>query len=185
MRIDTRKYDIVSWPHTQEMQNILSALDKFKLQWDTATIIGILLLALFFLQYVFNLSPPWLLSLQKLDAYKQITGFVLFVYVYCQWRLAFCHMNKQRPTQVQRNTHRVYGAIAPLLYYIHSVELGYAYQSLLSLAFLGNCLIGSINPQVLRIRSKQYYTIWVFTHIGLAVMVVTLLIYHLYVTYTY
>jgi len=151
-------------------------------QWALTSFI---LLALFFLQYIFDLSPQWLMSLQKQDVYKQITGFGLFAYVYYQWHLAFIHLNKHQPTEAQRKTHRIVGAVAPLIYYIHSTELGYAYQSLLSSAFLTNCLIGSINPQFVRIKSRRYYSVWVLSHVGLAVMVVVLLFYHLYVTYTY
>jgi len=149
------------------------------------TSISFILLALFIFQYVFSLSPQWLLSLQTSDVYKQITGFMLFAYVYYQWHLAFIHLNKLQPTQAQRKTHRIVGAIAPLIYYIHSVELGYAYQTILSSAFLANCFVGSINPQVVRIKSSRYYGLWIFCHITLAVMVVVLLFYHLYVTYTY
>lgn len=148
-------------------------------------IISSIVLSLFIIQYYFTLTPLWLIELQNNAVYKQITGFLLVAYVFVQWRLAYRRSKGQKINNKLRDEHRVYGVCAPIFYYLHSVDIGFAYQALLSIAFLMNCLVGSCNPVTLKIRYRFYYPIWLFFHILLSVFIIPLSLYHLYIVYAY
>ena len=148
-------------------------------------IISSILCALFMLQSYYNLSPQFLVELQTNSAYKQITGFLLISCVLYQWRLAFARSQGIKSDMITKNNHRFYGALIPLVYFIHSVEFGYAYQAVISIALLSNCIVGGCNPLSLKIKQKHYYSSWLVLHITLSVIILPLSIYHLYVVYLY
>jgi fructose-specific phosphotransferase system IIC component len=65
------------------------------------------------------------------------------------------------------------------------MQLGYAYQLLLSSVFLGNIVVGMLNPEVVRVAHKAYRPSWLVIHIVLAVLTMLLVVFHLYVVYGY
>ncbi|MFV2055446.1 MAG: hypothetical protein ACC707_03220 [Thiohalomonadales bacterium] len=147
--------------------------------------IACIFLSLFYIQYYYNLSPKWLNELQDINAYKQITGFILAIYILNQWQIAFTRNNGQKPSAGQRYTHRYSGSFVPIVYYFHSVDIGFAYQAILSMSLLLNCVIGGCNPTDLKIRYVGYYRCWLTLHISLAVIIVPVSLYHLYIVYAY
>ena len=148
-------------------------------------VISSILCLLFMLQCYYNLSPQWLVDLQANNLYKQITGFLLIACVLYQWRLAFARSQGRKSNTVAKSDHRFYGALLPIVYFIHSVEIGYAYQAVISLALLSNCIVGGCNPITLKIKHKHYYSSWLLLHIALSVIILPLSLYHLYVVYAY
>ena len=75
--------------------------------------------------------------------------------------------------------------LAPVLFYIHSVQIGYGYLAILGWLFLGSILIGIANPVGIRIRNRYYRVSWVTIHVMLAVLTVVLGLFHAYIAFYY
>lgn len=148
-------------------------------------LISTLLVLCFFIQYIYNWSPDWITKFQSNMMYKQLTGFLLLFYLFIQWQLAVPKDHSPKLTTLNRFRHKHLGMYAPVLLFIHSVEFGYAFQVFLNGLFLANCIIGSLGPTIIGVKNKTYYSIWLYTHISLAVGTLALLTFHIYVTYTY
>ncbi len=147
-------------------------------------IIGISLLLLYIVQLNVDVKLQFLVELQQNIIYKQLTGYLLLLYLAYQFKLARAR-NNTKLIRYHFSLHKIQGIFAPLVLYIHSMELGYAYQVLLSSLFLTNCLIGLLSPQQLKLHNVNYVNCWLIFHVGIAMIVVGLVIYHLFITYWY
>ena len=145
---------------------------------------GTVLLCLYLLQDFLGLHWEWLKQLQTLDGYKYATGSCLLAYVAWQWYLFWARMNG-RTGRTLMAVHQRSGALAPLLFYAHTVQIGYGYLAVLSWIFLGNLLVGLANPIGIRISSRSYLALWGAVHVTLAVLTVALGIYHAYIAVYY
>jgi hypothetical protein len=87
----------------------------------------------------------------------------------------------------QYHLHKLQGAISPLLFYIHSTALGYAYTFALSLVFFANFALGLVNQEMIpESRYKKLYAqYWLSTHIVLSTSMISLIVYHIYVVFAY
>jgi len=153
---------------------------------QTYLLIGSLFLALYFTQLSFNLRWLWLDNLQSNEVYKQITGFLLLAYVTMQGRLGIQRLhNPNMPFRSLLANHKIHGVFGPVLLYIHSMDVGFAYQVVLTFVFLGNSLVGYLSPQAIKLRQKWYALIWTVLHVGLAILTLVLMLFHIYVIYYY
>lgn len=119
-------------------------------------------------------SAEW----QSHEIYRQASGFLLLGFFAAQWKLA-----RMRPVQ---SVHARIGLVgAPLLMYFHCAGLGFGYQMLLSISFLGTAVLGLMHPRYTRIRNQTYYKLWHLLHVGMACVLFALLPYHLYTVYAY
>lgn len=149
-------------------------------------LVGFFLLALYFTQLNFNLRWIWLDNLQRGEVYQQVTGFLLLAYVILQGRLGFQRLRKPTiPFSSVLKSHKIHGVFAPVLFYIHSMDVGFAYQVVLTFVFLGNILVGYLSPQVIKLRRKWYILSWTILHVGLAILTLVLMLFHIYVVYYY
>ena len=148
--------------------------------------VGSLLTGMFLLQWFFQLQWSWLSNLQHDEVYRQFTGYLLLVYVAMQARLGI-KRTRNRATNLRRefDTHKIQGALGPLVFYFHSMEIGYAYQMVLTVVFLGNCLIGYLSPQIVSWRHKFYISIWTIVHVSLAIITIVLMLFHIVIVYQY
>ncbi|MDH5407936.1 MAG: hypothetical protein OEY00_04945 [Gammaproteobacteria bacterium] len=147
---------------------------------------GMSLLALFAAQLLLGLRWEWLAQLQQGEVYRQFTGYLLLSYVLIQARLGLKRVKNQTTNLVKEfDMHKIQGVFGPLVFYIHSIEVGYAYQLLLAIVFLGNCIIGYFSPHALQWKNKVYLLSWTITHVSLAVLTLFLMIFHIYVVYQY
>ncbi|KPJ95509.1 MAG: hypothetical protein AMJ53_02590 [Gammaproteobacteria bacterium SG8_11] len=147
---------------------------------------GVLFVGLYLLELLQGPTIEPLFQLQQQDVYRQITGFLLMVYVLFQWRLAWRRMGRRKIDHKRElNLHMWLGVFTPLVLYVHSSQMGYGYQALFLGVFLTNVLVGLCSPALLKIRHKSYVVYWLVLHSGLAVLVPVLLTYHLYVIYFY
>jgi hypothetical protein len=148
--------------------------------------VGLGLFGLFLLQYGLGIKLTWLAHWQQLLLYKQLTGFGMALYIFLQWRLGLTKINNQtRRIASTYRWHKSLGALAPLMFFMHSMHWGYAYQMLLSIAYFGNFLCGLCNPEVLGVVQRRLRTGWLCLHIGLAVLTVSVMLFHIYVVYWY
>lgn len=74
--------------------------------------------------------------------------------------------------------HQKAAALAPVLLYLHSVEVGYGYAGLLTWVFLGSVLVGLASPFGLRLRNPLYHDVWVAAHVLLAAFLAVLILFH-------
>lgn len=153
---------------------------------DTLTVAGLTLLVLLVVQLAGGLRWPWLVELQAEDLYKQFSGFALCAFIAYQWRLSLARAGGRAHDDSRlADTHKLVGLAAPLLFFMHSQSLGYAYQVALSLAFLGLFFSGLFHREALRIPNPGYRTAWIAAHVSLATALPVLLGYHVYITYTF
>ena len=148
--------------------------------------IGLLLLVAFWVQAALDLRWDRLLALQADETYKQLSGLALVVWLAAQWRLSAARMRHRGPISPDRiSTHLKWGAIAPLLFYLHSVGIGHAYTALLSLTFYGVLVLGLLQSDVVRLQRPWLTFVWRVSHIALAVVLTVLLSYHAFITLYY
>lgn len=148
---------------------------------------GMLFLGLFLVQFSIDLQLSWLNNLQKNDVYKQATGFLLLGYLLQQWRLSHARTYKYEAKRLRKCfvSHKCIGVIAPLLFFIHSTGFGYGYVKILTLALLVTVVLGLLNNEILKKKTRIMQSIWLMAHIILSTLVLGLSGYHLYVTYAY
>jgi len=174
---------LFGYGHRVNYSKVVNISNK-KLTNISFIISGYCLLLLYIAQLQFDIKLEFLYELQQNSVYKQITGYLLFIYVAYQFRLAKVRNNIKMLAHVI-SLHKIQGVFAPLVLYIHSMQLGYAYQVLLSILFLSNCAIGLLSPQQLKTRNVTYSNVWLVAHVTIAVLVVALIFYHFYITYWY
>ncbi len=146
--------------------------------------VGVLSVLLYVGQDVAGLRWEWLAQAQDLDEYKYVTGAGLLSYVGWQWWLFYSRL-KRRNLRRLLPWHQRTGALVPLLFYVHSVEVGYGYLAALSWVFLGNMLVGAASPLGIRINNRYYTVSWGVAHVSLAAVTVVLGLFHAYIAVYY
>ncbi len=145
---------------------------------------GAALVLAYVIQDAAGLRWEWLAQLQTIDAYKYATGACMAVYVGWQWYLFLARF---RGAGVRRLLvlHQRSGVFAPVLFYSHSVQIGYGYLAVLSWILLANTLVGAANPRGTTIRRRAYTASWLAAHVLLAVLLVILGLFHAYIAVYY
>ena len=147
---------------------------------------GFTLITLYLIQLLLNLRWEWLDNLQRDEVYRQLTGFLLFAYVLMQGRLGLKRLRKPDTSfSALFYSHKIQGVFGPVVFYIHSIDAGFAYQLILTFVFLGNCVVGYISPQAIPIKNKLYVLSWTVLHVGLAIMTFILMFFHMFIVYYY
>lgn len=150
------------------------------------TLIGAVLTAGYILQAVAGWQWGLLVMLQERELYKQITGFMLVVLLAAQWRLSTARINGT-PKRINQmlSSHRVWGACAPLLLYLHADEFGHAYIRVLSLSLTALLVLGLLYQPVIRCNRALLTSTWLLVHVALASLLVVLIGYHAFNAFYY
>lgn len=148
--------------------------------------IGMTLLVLYVVQAQSGYRFEILEKLQNDTNYKQISGYVFVLYLLYQWKLSKTKVTNQT-TQFQRvlNSHKFYGIFVPVVWFLHSAEMGDGYLAILSVVLLTTILTGLFNYENSRFRQKVYLYGWLITHITAATLTLGLILFHVYVVYNY
>ena len=141
----------------------------------TILVLGSLLFAAYVIQGL-AFEWPWLLEVQDTDTYKVASGLGLSIYLYSQWS-----MRRHRHVA----WHKLGGALAPLVLYVHASKFGYGYLLLLGLVYLGTMLIGLAHKPVVELKSKGLFTTWFIVHVSTSVILVVLGGYHVVIAIAY
>ena len=151
------------------------------------TLLGLVLLILFFIQFVFKLEWKWLLELQTGEMYKRWTGLVLALFITFQWVLTLTRVIKRfRKYSVKMTLiHKWIGALSPLFFYIHSIAAGYGYLALLTYLFFANALLGYLNLDVIKNNSDWLFKGWMIFHVLFSVIITVLMVFHIGVVFYY
>lgn len=149
---------------------------------------GCLLFAVFLLQDGFNLKIAMLEQWQLDEDYKRWSGFFMLSFFIFQW----IYPLKQIFGDIERlfvwqKIHKYSGVAAPVILYIHSSSLGYAYLFVLSAAYLANNALALCNRDVFyeQFKNKWVYKSWLSSHIILSIFVSLLMWYHLFSAFAY
>ncbi|MBA3539704.1 MAG: hypothetical protein H0T79_08735, partial [Deltaproteobacteria bacterium] len=112
-----------------------------------AMLVGGLTLAAYVAQAQLGLVWPWLVSLQADDTYKVGSGLVLSGYLIFQWSVA---SRRQWDPGGALWRHKLGGALAPVVLYLHASRFAYGYLLLLALAYLITAFVGLLNRPILK-----------------------------------
>ena len=149
-------------------------------------IIGMAFLVLYIVQAQSGYQFEMLVSLQNDASYKQISGYVFVLYLLYQWKLSKTKVTNQT-AQFKRvlNRHKFYGIFVPVVWFLHSAEMGDGYLAILSVVLLTTIFTGLVNYENSRFRQKVYFYGWLITHITAATLTLGLILFHIYVVYNY
>jgi hypothetical protein len=142
--------------------------------------LGAVLIALYTAQGVLHLEWPLLAALQHDERHKVASGSVLAGFLLCQ-----SLMVRRRvfdPVGVVF-WHKLAGASAPLLLYLHAARFAYGYLALLSYVYLGTIGLGLLHR--LAMRARPLYTCWFVLHLATASSLVVLSGYHAVIALAY
>ena len=151
-------------------------------------VVGLLLLSGYVLQELWGWKISYLEQLQAQFYYKIFSGLLLFSYLLLQWRLPLVRwLNLSNDMLVtKKRSHKAFGAIAPLVFYLHASSVGVSYLLVLSTIYLTNSLIGFLNAELIAdIYKKAYLFGWTVLHVGLSTSLLFLSGYHAYIALAY
>lgn len=151
------------------------------------TLVGLLCLCAFLLQYFLNLQWTWLFQLQQDEQFKRWSGLVLALFILFQWLLTFTRAFKKYRKHAMSilTLHKWIGAVSPLLFYIHSMVLGYGYLLMLSYIFFSNTLLGYFNLDVIKNNSEWLFKGWMIVHVAMSIIVTIIMIFHITMVFYY
>ncbi|GAA4884726.1 hypothetical protein GCM10023311_04000 [Flaviramulus aquimarinus] len=152
-----------------------------------STLLGLVLLSAFFLQFFLKLEWSWLSVLQQQEMYKRWSGLVLALFIMFQWVLTGTRVIKKfrKYAMSMQTIHKWLGAVSPLFFYVHSIGLGYGYLLLLSYVFFSNTLLGYLNLDVIKNNSDALFKGWMITHVALSLIVTILVLFHITMVFYY
>ncbi len=165
-------------------------LSKAKNEKYRLVYLGLFFLLAFAIQAIFDLKWQWLAQQQANDVYAKWSGISLAVYLGAQWILPFLRMiGKQKVAKRFYPLHKQAGVFAPVVFYIHSMEFGYAYLFVLSVVYFANTLLGLFSVDIVakfvRTYRKQYLFWWMIMHVALSILTMGFMIYHAYIAFAY
>ncbi len=81
--------------------------------------------------------------------------------------------------------HKWAGALSPLLFYLHSMGLGYGYLALLAYLFLTNTLLGYINLDLIKNEKEWLFKGWMIAHVAFSAVITILVFFHVGTVFYY
>lgn len=152
-----------------------------------STFLGLVLLLLYFLQFFLKLEWKWLYDLQHDEMYKRWSGLGLLLFITFQWLLTISRVVKKfrKHALKMHALHKWIGALSPLLFYIHSMGMGYGYLLLLSYLFFSNALLGYINLDVIKNNSDLLFKSWMIVHVALSIIITIIMVLHISIVFYY
>ncbi len=152
-----------------------------------STIVGLILLIVFFIQFFLKLEWTWLSNLQKEEMYKRWSGLALAVFITFQWVLTLSRVIKKyrRHAQTIALLHKWAGALSPLFFYVHSIGMGYGYLALLSYLFFANALLGYFNLDVIKSTSEGLFKGWMIAHVAFSIIITIMMFFHITMVFYY
>lgn len=154
---------------------------------NKSTLLGLILLSLFFLQFFLKLEWTWLKTLQQDEMYKRWSGLGLALFITLQWFLTLSRIIKKfrKNAQTMLLIHKWAGALSLLLFYIHSIGFGYGYLLFFSYIFFSNTLLGYLNLDVIKNNSDWLFKGWMIVHVALSITVTIVMFLHIGMVFYY
>ncbi len=187
--------EIVKYLNRQKIKktNILiesfsAAVSKNIQPSKTYAYIGLMLFVLFLVQDFFVLKIPMLETLQMDNSYRIYSGIFVLFFIGLQFIRPYNKACKiPRMDACTFKNHKILGAFAPLVFFVHSSTFGVGYLFFLSIVYFSNFLVGIFNYE--HIQNAQirirFYPKWLFLHIVLSILTVVLIALHIYIVGAY
>lgn len=150
-------------------------------------VLGLTLFCCFVLQDIIALKWGFLENLQADQMYRRWSGLGLSTVILFQWLLSLVRSvpRWEEKSITFHAIHNWLGALSPLLFYIHSTQLGFAYLFLLSITFFFNFLLGMFNLDVLKSKAMWVFQGWMILHVSFSFFITFVTIYHVWVVFYY
>ena len=157
------------------------------LQNNKSTILGLILLLFYFLQFILNIEWAWLQGLQQDEMYKRWSGLVVALLIVFQWVLTLTRVVKKFRKHANNMAliHKWIGALSPLVFFMHSTGMGYGYLLLLSYVFFSNALLGYLNLDVIKNNSDWLFKGWMIAHVALSITITIVMFFHIGMVFYY
>jgi len=158
-----------------------------KKYFNTFTI-GIALLVLYMAQYLIpSLQWKWLYELQHDQDYRRWSGLIVTLLIVFQWLLTLIRVVKKwkKHSVTFTSMHKWVGAFSPLIFYAHCMEFGFAYLLVLSIIFMTNMLLGTINLDVIKSQKEWIFQTWMIVHVSLSIIITFVMFFHIGVVFYY
>ena len=147
---------------------------------------GVILFSGYLLQGVLNLQWKYLANLQLDESFKRWSGSALFVFIAMQWLLTLFRIKKWDSIALKAmKIHRWMGAVSPLVFYVHSMELGFGFLLILSITFFANVLLGFFHVTIIKVKANWYLQAWMIFHVAFSLFISMLAIYHIWIVFYY
>lgn len=149
--------------------------------------IGISLFIAYCMQEILAIRWEYLHALQQEESFKRWSGLVLFVYIGLQWSLTLFRTKKKWETfsPVVMDIHKWMGAFSPLMFYIHSMETGYAYLFILSITYFINVFLGFVHTDTIKSKAWWYFQAWMIAHVAFSLVISVIALYHIWIVFYY
>ncbi len=152
-------------------------------RWDGCiALVALGLLAAYVVQASLHLDLDPLTRLQQNDLYCALSGMLLAAYLLFQARLG---ARRLRDPAGSVSRHKLYGALAPLVLYMHAAHFAYGYLLVLVLLYLGTMLFGLMHRPVLALRARTLFTVWFVLHVAMSTFLLVFGAYHAVVALAY
>ena len=150
--------------------------------------IGLLLFFLFLVQDFFGLKIPTLEAWQADGDYRIYSGLFVLAFIGAQFIRPYnkaCEFPHVKASTFRN--HKILGAFAPLVFFVHSSSFGVGYLLFLSIIYFSNFLVGMFNYEHIQNAQKRiwYYPKWLFLHIVLSILSLAFIALHIYVVGAY
>lgn len=146
------------------------------------TWLGLVLVIAYVAQAVLGLEVDALVALQADDRYRVLSGALLAAFIAYQWRLG---TQRLRDAAGSVARHKLLGAIAPAVLYLHASRFAYGYLLVLGVLYLGTLVVGLLHRPVLAARARALYTWWFVIHVAMSTVLVVVVGYHAVVALAY
>lgn len=140
------------------------------------------LVVAYIVQACAGLEVGWLVRLQDDDRYRALTGVLLAAYLALQASLG---ARRLRDPAGAVSRHKLYGAVGPVVLYVHASRFAYGYLLVLVLFFLGTMLFGLLHRPVLALRARRLFTVWFVMHVAMSTLLLVFGAYHAVVALAY
>lgn len=129
-----------------------------------------------------GLTWPALAQLQADETYRVGSGLVVAAFLIFQWSVA-----TRRALDPVRAVarHRLAGALAPLVLYLHASRFGYGYLLVLASIFLGTVVLGLLHGPMLGFRARWLFTVWFVLHVTTSLVLVIVGGFHVAIALAY
>ncbi len=186
----------------------LDAMPERSVVKQLQLIVTLGLCVFYLIQSALDWGLPSLAALQQSDGYRIITGSLLIAFIGHQWYLPYLRLtaagarlngqsvawlNKESAArrdkvsaagfliQTATSWHSYLGVLAPVLLYLHSVSLGFAYTFVLSFLFVLNAMVGAVDKTLISNfeQRQRFQRVWLLVHVPSSCLITVLALIHL------
>ncbi len=118
--------------------------------------------------------------------YSMLTGFLLIVFLFWQWRLFVIRRNANKKNLAfELTSHKWVGSLMVVGLFVHAGSLGVSMQAMISVLFFAVIFSGLFHLEFFQTRFPLTKRLWDVIHLGLAAFMFPLVAIHIWVAFAY